>query len=479
MLGWLFLGAVLLAFPLIYRRDTRSFPPGPRGLPILGSALDLPSKFIFRKFDEWAQQYDGLFMFSAAGQKFLVVTRSDVAAEILEKRSLQTADRPTPPMAVYMLRHMAFTLEPYNDRWRRCRRVSHESFNIRASENYRSIYEEETKNLINDVAGIDPLLLGKRLTQFMGILTYRAMYGSGTGQEEDTDKKILRVWEMAEALGDAMSPATFLVNLIPALGLLPESISKWKQYGTRWYTEGTKFLMGMAEPGLEGQSESGFVASCVRMRSKVDGISDEEIAWTSFALYGAGVETTPYTLHWFILAMILNPEVFHKVQSEVDAVAGSNPPTFEDRGRMPYLAAVMKETLRWRPVLPIGLPHMAAEDFEFKNYVVPKGTYIFGSSWNMCRDPSTYPDYDNFRPERFLDEPAAPEPPVFGFGRRICPGRDFAQNALFLAMSNLLWAYDFNKVKDEDGKEITPSSTDFDGNLLCVITSRRERHRDT
>ncbi|KZT54938.1 cytochrome P450 [Calocera cornea HHB12733] len=481
MLSWLLLVAALLAFALLYRsRETRRLPPGPKGLPILGSALDLPSKFIFRKFDEWANLYDGFFMFSAAGQKFLVITRTDAAGDILEKMSLQTADRPTPPMAVYMLRHIVFTLEPYNDRWRRCRRVSHEVFNIRASENYRSLYEEETKSLIKDLAHIDPLLLGKRLTQFSGTLTYRAMYGSDAGGD-NTDEKIHKVWEMVEALGDAMSPATFIINLIPALGIIPESLSKWKQYGTKYFTEGTRFLMDMAEPGLRGKSQSGFVASCVRMRDKVEGISDEEIAWTSFALYGAGVETTPYTLHWFILAMVLYPEVFRKVQAEIDSVSGGSAPTFESRDQMPYLRAVMKETLRWRPVLPVGLPHMVAEDVEYKGYVVPKGTYIFGSIWNMCRDAQVYPDYDTFRPERFLAEPAAPDPPVFGFGRRVCPGRDFAQNALFLAMANLLWAYDFRKATDDMGKEITPSTTELDGNLLvhplpfkCVITSRRE-----
>ncbi|EJT96580.1 cytochrome P450 [Dacryopinax primogenitus] len=480
-LNSLYLAAGLFAcLLLILRRPAVSSPPGPRGLPLLGSALELPSKFVFRKFDEWSKLYDGWFMLSAVGQKFLVITRTDIAVDILDKMSLQTADRPALPMAIYMLRHMAFSLDNYGDRWRRCRRLAHENFNVRALEQYRGVYELATAKLLRQLSNIDPLKIPDELMQFSGALTYEAMYGPGSGGA-NVKQNIHKVWEMLEVLGDAMSPATFIINLFPVLGILPESISPWKQFGTRYFNEHDKLLKEMAQPGLTGQSDSGFVASCMRMRDRTEGISDAEIAWTSFALYGAGVETTPYSLHWFIMAMVLFPEAYQRAQDEVRAVAGDSPPTFEHRIKMPYVMAVMKEVLRWRPVLPAALPHMASEDFEYKGYRVQKGTYIFYNQWNMCRDPAVYPDYDVFRPERFLADPPAPDPPVFGFGRRICPGRNFARDLLFLAISNLLWAYHFEKATDADGKTITPSPEDIDGNILLhpkpfqfVMTPQRE-----
>ncbi|EJT96579.1 cytochrome P450 [Dacryopinax primogenitus] len=462
-LNLFFIAAGLIACLLILRRRADASPPGPRGVPLLGSALELPSKFPFRKFNEWSKLYDGWFVFSAIGQKFLVITNYDIAVDILEKMGTQTADRPTVPMAIYMARHIAFTLENYGDRWRRCRRLAHENFNIRALDQYHGIYELGTAKLLRQLSNIDPLKVPEELLQFSGTLTYEAMYGPESGGE-NVKQNIRKVWEMAETLGDAMSPAKFIINLIPALGMLPERISPWKQYGTRYFNEHDRFLMEMAQPGLTGQSDSGFVASCMRMRDRTEGISDAEIAWTSFALYGAGVETH-----------------INGAQDEVRTVAGDSPPTFEHRSKMPYVMAVMKEVLRWRPVLPAALPHTASQDFHYNGYRIEKGTYIFYNQWNMCRDPAVYPDYDVFRPERFLADPPAPDPPVFGFGRRICPGRNFARDLLFLAISNLLWAYHFEKATDADGKTITPSPEDIDGNILLhpkpfqfIMTPRRE-----
>ncbi|EJT96566.1 cytochrome P450 [Dacryopinax primogenitus] len=479
--SWLFIPAALFACLLLgLQRKAEPSPPGPRGLPFLGSALDLPTKFVFRKFDEWSKLYDGWFTLSAAGQKFLVITRADVAVDILDKMSVQTSDRPALPMVRYMLRRMSFPFDNYNDRWRRCRRLAHENFNIQALDNYRTLYEHATAKLLRRLPDVDPMQLREELTQFSGALAYEALYGRDAGGVNQR-RNIHRVWKLLEVLGDAASPATFLINLMPSLDILPESLSPWKQFGTRYFNENDKFFMEMAQPGLTGQSDSGFVASCARMRDRTDGISDAEIAWTSFSLYGAGVETTPYTLHWFVMAMVLFPEVYQRAQGEVSTVAGNRPPTFEHRSKLPYLVAVMKETLRWRPVLPAGLPHTASEDFLYKQFRIRKGTYVFANQWSMCRDPAVYPDFELFKPERFLADPPPPDPPVFGFGRRICPGRNFAQEVLFLAMANLLWAFHFEKATEPDGKVIIPSPDSIDGNILLrpqpfpfVITPRQE-----
>lgn len=80
--------------------------------------------------------------------------------------------------------------------------------------------------------------------------------------------------------------------------------------------------------------------------------------------------------------MALNPDVQRKAQEELDRVIGPNKlPTFADRENLPYIDAVVKETLRWHPVGPIGLPHMTTADDIYEGYRIPKGSIILPNIW--------------------------------------------------------------------------------------------------
>jgi cytochrome P450 len=102
------------------------------------------------------------------------------------------------------------------------------------------------------------------------------------------------------------------------------------------------------------------------------------------------------------LAMALHPEVQKKAQAEIDAVVGQNRlPDFEDRPFLPYINAVVKESLRWHIVAPLGggpflfphhtcyvfltdseaIPHMTTNDDEYDGYYIPKGTVVLGNGW--------------------------------------------------------------------------------------------------
>ena len=100
--------------------------------------------------------------------------------------------------------------------------------------------------------------------------------------------------------------------------------------------------------------------------------------------------------------MAMNPEVLRKAQAEIDTVVGINRlPDFNDRPYLPYVNAMIKETMRWQLVLPLGkrflnvrllrlfimagATHMATEDDEYDGYFIPKGTVVIGASWYVFR----------------------------------------------------------------------------------------------
>ena len=169
--------------------------------------------------------------------------------------------------------------------------------------------------------------------------------------------------------------------------------------------------------------------------------------------------------------MIAHPELQKRAQDELDAAVGrSRTPTFDDAPNLPYIQALVKESLRWRPALPLGIPHTTTEDDWYEGMFIPKGTLCLVNLWQCHHDPASYgPDAASFTPERFLDEHGRLIPgPVekrddghsaYGFGRRACVGKHAANDSLFIDIATVLWAVRLERARDENGKEI-PLDTD-------------------
>ena len=85
------------------------------------------------------------------------------------------------------------------------------------------------------------------------------------------------------------------------------------------------------------------------------------------------------------LGVSLHPEVLRKAHAELDAVVGPHRlPDFGDRDSLPYINAIIKESLRWHSALPIGLPHANVTDDEFRGYFIPAGTILIANTWYVA-----------------------------------------------------------------------------------------------
>ena len=163
--------------------------------------------------------------------------------------------------------------------------------------------------------------------------------------------------------------------------------------------------------------------------------------------------------------MIAFPEVQRRAQVELDTVIGRDRlPTFADVSHLPYVCAVIKEVLRWRPAVPIGVPHATIEDDWYEGMFIPKGTVCIPNTWHCNHDRAVFgDDADEFRPERYLDQQGEllsgtaenqAGHVTFGFGRRSCVGKELADDSLFINTARMLWAANFELARDENGKEV-------------------------
>ncbi|KAM3503498.1 hypothetical protein MY10362_004171 [Beauveria mimosiformis] len=104
----------------------------------------------------------------------------------------------------------------------------------------------------------------------------------------------------------------------------------------------------------------------------------------------------------------------------------------------------------------MGFPHTATEDIEYEGMYIPRGSLLLPAVWWFLHDPDVYADPERFDPDRFLTPRSEPDPrtEAFGYGRRICPGRFFANSSLFMNIVQTLATFSFANKVGKDGKEI-------------------------
>ena len=185
---------------------------------------------------------------------------------------------------------------------------------------------------------------------------------------------------------------------------------------------------------------------------------------------------------FFVLAMLAYPETQARAYAELDAVVGrTRLPTFADLPHLPYIRAMVKELLRWRPVVPLATPHRTTEDDWYEGMFIPKGTICMPNVWHMNRDPETFGgNTEHFDPARYLDAHGEMAPGVsdlrkeghfsYGFGSRNCVGRHAADNSLFINIAVLLWAMKIERKKDASGR-LVPLDVEglVDGGLVVLV----------
>ena len=284
------------------------------------------------------------------------------------------------------------------------------------------------------------------------------------------DLLVETIEQMMKEFSLAAVPMTWAPDIIPALRYLPDGFpgASFQATARKWRRtiEASAYTpyQFVREQMSQGTNPPSYVSKLFKqLRGEAqDGqmtAEDEEaIIWTAASLYGAAADTTVVSLTAFTLAMLRYPSVQQKAQQEIDAVVGrSRLPTFKDREKLPYVNALVKEVSRWWPIAPMSFPHTVTETFEWRDFTIPKDAFLLPNVHWLLHDDKVYRDPDQFQPERFLDPRNEPDPvtEAFGYGRRICPGRFFADAALYINIVQTLACFSIRKALDENGEEIS------------------------
>jgi len=168
------------------------------------------------------------------------------------------------------------------------------------------------------------------------------------------------------------------------------------------------------------------------------------------------------------------PDVYRKAREEIDRVIGHERlPDLTDRDSLPYIEALVMELYRWNPPVTVGIPHASTESDQYLGYHIPKGAVVIANLWGLTRNPEIYDEPESFRPERFIEgKQLDPKQLVFGFGRRICPGRAFADMNIWLAVASITACFQISSNGAIGGPKFTSGLVSHPDTFECVIEPR-------
>ncbi|GKD64517.1 cytochrome P450 93A3-like protein [Tanacetum coccineum] len=170
-------------------------------------------------------------------------------------------------------------------------------------------------------------------------------------------------------------------------------------------------------------------------------------------LFAGGTETSASTIEWAMAKLINHPNIMKKATEEIDQVVGKNRSLQEsDTQNLPYLQAIVKETLRLHPSVPL-IPRQSTKDCIMGGYHIPAKTNIFVNAWALGRDPNYWENPLEFIPERFLISELDVREQYFhmlpfGSGRRMCPGISLALPVIQTTLGAMIQCFEWKAGKD-------------------------------
>ncbi|PPQ99406.1 hypothetical protein CVT24_005393 [Panaeolus cyanescens] len=483
------------------RRNPRGlpYPPGPRGLPFIGAFYEIPETKPWAAYKEWSKKYGNLIFYKAMGQNYLIVQGVKEVNDLFEQRSAIYSDRPPQPMAADLL-GWKFNLgwQPYGPWWRRHRKAFHEHFNPNVIQKYDPVQNRELYRLLGKLLR-EPARFTDHIHNLFATIIMKVTYGI-TISDDDKDPWMTTIFESLQSIAKAGIPGLYLVDHIPILKYIPSWFpgAEFKREAERGKKVTDRLVMkpyeAVKESLRKGDAEPSVVAALISdlpAENDPTRAEEETIAANIGAVaYIAGADTTVSAILACLLGLAMNLDAQRKAQAEIDEYVGpSRLPNASDRPSLPYVDAIILETMRWHQVAPFGTPqlnvkgcfsevntetglaiiftaiaHMTSEDDEYDGYFIPKGTTVIGNAWSILHDEALFENPSDFNPDRYYNNPRTLKPDVtFGYGRRACPGRFFSDRNMFAMISAILAVFDILPPLDERGKPMKLELNPTDG----------------
>ncbi|XVE78136.1 hypothetical protein DITRI_Ditri13aG0119700 [Diplodiscus trichospermus] len=454
-----------------------------------------------------ADKYGPVFTIRLGMRRTLVVSSHEAVKECFTTNDRIFATRPRTNVGTYLIYDSAgIGVAPYGAYWREMLKLATVELlsthrlstltHIRTSEvnalfNNLYLFCKENKQNPNQKISMDQRFEVLGLNTIIRLVAGKRYFFSDAGDEMEKEAKLLA--KMAKKFSYFLSVNT-LGEVVPFL--------KWMDTWS-WQVKSMKYASKEIDSLVESwvnehklkRLETGannnqdfidVMLSEIKDDSMFGHTRENIIKATAMTLIVAAGDTTALSMTWILANLMNNRHALKRAQGELDLQIGRDRWVEDtDIEKLVYLLAVIKETFRLYPPIPLLLPHEALEDCRVSGYHIPKGTRLFVNVWKLHRDPRIWSNPEEFQPERFLTTHGKVdivrqdfEMVPFGSGRRSCPGTTWALQVIPLTIARLLQGFDlttpFNAPVDmaEGPGAVMPKATP----LEVVLTPRLRDH---
>ncbi|GJN39686.1 hypothetical protein PR202_gb28821 [Eleusine coracana subsp. coracana] len=456
-----------------------NLPSPPGKLPIIGH-LHLVSSLPNVSLRDLSAKHsrNGIMLLRLGAVPTLVVSSPGAAQAVLRTYDHVFSSRPPSPITdilFYGSTDIAFC--PYGEHWRQVKKIA--TTHLLSNKKVRSYCharEQEVRLVMTKIheaaAAGTAIDLSELLNSFANDIICHAVSGKFF-REEGRNKLFRELVDANSRLLGGFNPITYFPVLEKLDVIKRMLLARTHKVQKIWDDLLTKLIDDHAcKPAsqIDGE-ESDFIDVLLSVQDEYQ-LTRDHIKAVLEVIFEGGTDTSSLVVEYAMCELMQNPSSMSKLQADVrNAIPQGKEIVTEDDVNsvpMPYLKAVVKETLRLHGVAPLLLPHFSMADCEIGGYTIPSRTRTLVNVWAIARDPSYWECAEDFMPERFMEGGSAANLDYmgndflflpFGSGRRRCPGINMGIPTVEVMLANLVYHYNWklSPELEEKGIDMTES----------------------
>ncbi|KAI9111000.1 hypothetical protein K1719_017875 [Acacia pycnantha] len=457
--AWAFFAVTLFAWFFFFKPNYK-LPPGPPGVPLFGNLLSLDPE-LHSYLATMSQTYGPIFMLRLGTKYAFVFTSPSMAQQVLKDQDITFANHIMPiagKKASYGGRDIVAS--PYGPEWRMLRKVC--VFKMLSNTTLDSVYTlrrrevRKTVGFLHSRAG-SQVNIGEQI--FLTVLN--VITNMMWGETVESGERTVVGAEFREVVSGIteMLGVPNVSDFFPGLswfdlqGLERKLMALAKRLDRIFEKMIDRRMKMNRESESKGEESKDFLQFLLKLKDEQDPktpLSMIHVKALLMDMVVGGSDTSSNSIEFGMAHILNNQEVMKRVQEELDSVVGRDNVVEESHiNKLPYLLAVMKETLRLHPVLPLLVPHCPSKTTTVGGYTIPKGSRVFVNVWAIHRDPSIWDNPLEFDPSRFLDANKWDYSGndfsyfPFGSGRRMCAGIAMAERTFLYFLATLMHSFDW------------------------------------
>nr|XP_027085781.1 cytochrome P450 71A1-like [Coffea arabica] len=459
-----FAGIVSLAFLLklsTHKRLKLNHPPGPKPWPIIGN-LNLLGSIPHQSLHLLSQKYGAIMQLKFGSSPVVVASSPEMAKEFLQTHDVNFASRPATAAGKYTSYNCSdMTWAPYGPFWRQARKLYlTQIFNPKRLDFFESIRIEERRAFISRLYALSgkPVVMRDHLMRLTLSSACQMVLSNKYFAQSEGDGSLVTFEEFQEMidtwfwLGGVFNIGDWIpwLDRFDLQGYIKQMKELYKKFDrfhnhvlddhqARRKTEKDFIPKDMVDILLQYAEDPDLQVKLTR--DQIKGLIQDLLA--------GGTDTSATTVEWAMNELLKHPRLIRKAAEELDRVIGKDKWVEEaDFSKLPFLEAIIKETLRLHPLATLLAPRYAIEDCTVAGYHIAKGTTVFINTWSIGRNSKYWDSPEEFIPERFLEKDIDMKGQnfallPFGSGRRRCPGYNLGIKLVRSTLANLLHGFNW------------------------------------